>query len=379
MSERKDGDWEEFLRWKSEQQHNAEPAPGTTGESVGEPTSEPEPVDYAPPHIHGPAQPGPAVDTSLPDGTKPRWLTPAALVLSVLLLAVGGGVWVVHSQREQAQAVEAVEASIMAIGAVTVQDADAIASANEAYVALDPDLAARVTNASVLGDAIDELRLQLEDVSAAQEAIDRAVTSSTCSNALFAVPKYARLDDAQMDMLRDADSVLDAAAKCEEESGAVVVSEPSGQPPQTSAGVLMARMEEAERKRNLLRLEGEWWEAPEDTSAGQCEHWIYPDFTNLSEDSMEYVAFNVSLLDEAGVVQTDVNDAQEHTLRVVGPIGPGARYRQAGSGFALTYDCLELSGLRLNSVIIQWASGSLDTISDGNVRCAKSWGGECEG
>lgn len=379
MSERKDGDWEEFLRWKSEQQHNAEAAPGTSGQSVGEPTSEPGPVDYAPPHIQRPIQPSPAADTSLPGGTKTRWLTPAAIVLSVLLLAVGGGVWVVHSQREQAQAIEAVEASILTIKAVTVQDADVIASANEAYEALDPELAARVSNASVLGDAIDELRLQLEDVSAAQQAIDRAATSTNCSNALFAVPKYERLDDAQKAMLRDADSVLDAAAKCEEESDAVAVSEPSGQPPQTPSSVLDARIEEAERKRNLLRLEGEWWEGPEETSAGQCEHWIYPDFTNLSEESMEYVEFSVSLLDEAGVVQTDVNDVQEHTLRVVGPIGPGARYRQAGSGFALTYDCLELSGLRLNSVIIQWASGSRDTIGDGNVRCAKSWGGECEG
>ncbi len=378
MSERNDDDWEAFLRWKSEQQHDPEPAPDTSGLSVGELTSGSRRVEFDPPHSDRPVQLSPAADTSLRGGTRTRWLIPVT-VLSLLLLAAGGGVWVVQSQREQARAIEAVEASIMAIGVVTVQDAQEIAFAKEAYDALDSDLAARVTNASVLGDALDQLTVRLEEVSAAQGAIDRAVTNPTCSNALFALPKYELLDRAQRDMLRDADSVLVTAANCEEESAAAAMWEPRLRPPQTSLDALAARMDEAERKRNLLRLEGEWWEGPEETSAGQCEHWIYPDFTNLAEDSMEYVEFSLSLLDEDGAVQPDVNDAQENTVRVVGPIGPGARYRQAGSGFALTYDCLTFTGLQLNSVVIQWAGGSLDTISDGNVRCAKSWGGECEG
>lgn len=309
---------------------------------------------------------------------KPSLLT--KVVAALLIVCLGAGGWFTYSRWMDRRAIERVEAAIASIGEVSAIDEETIGSVEAAYASLSGDLAGRVRNVNELEEARKTLDALLAEVTTTQEAINRAAAAASCSNVLYAQMKYEALEPEQVTKLDGVEAMLTAAEGCAsklEEAKAAYSPPP---PPSLSMGAVLKQGEEAERKRNLLRLDGEWFSSARDETSGFCEYWIEPEFTNISSDPMQHIEFMFTLVNSANRPEADTEGDREHVIGISGPIGPGMSYRpRSDLGFQLTYGCGDDLGLAIQQATVTWPDGSDDTLDWSALQCSKSFSKECEG
>lgn len=217
---------------------------------------------------------------------------------------------------------------------------------------------------SALEEAQKEMSLLLLEIKYTQEAIGRTATNDGCENVRYAHGLFLRLNGEQEQRITGAAEMLKRVRECQREQA------------QSEAAAAAA---EESRKRNLIRLEGEWWYEAEVTKDGHCTYRIQPEFSNLSDRTMNYVTFTVGLINEVGDAEADLAGVTKQTLRVTGPFVAGQAYKQDDSDFALTYRCSDLRGFAVEKATIEWSNSETETVHGRYLRCSTSWGSECEG
>lgn len=362
-------EWEEFQRWKAAQ----------------DPTTAPFDVDKPMPSVAA-AAPSYAASPSVPahrGSPDARTTTPVevakrstrhtsrnaivAAITVLVLAAVGIAIYNLPSSAET-RLVAGVERQIEGIGTVTLARLAAVDAAAAAYERLGPELQAQVSNSQSLEAAVAKVANLVGEVEATQSAIDLAISNGDCESAIAAKAHYEELDPTQRARTDKVSHVLFAVAGCEaaEQAEEAEVEE-------------AARAAEEKRKRNLIRVSGEWWsQANSDPDEG-CDYFVTPKFKNLSKKTLNYVWFDVSFTNKVGDIAPGVDGETAHSLRLVGPIKPGKSYDDKEYGFTLNYGCGEPEGLLINNVKIEYKDGTQETFDWEYLRCAKSWHKTCEG
>jgi len=340
VSEHPDHEWQEFQRWKASRDASPRPSPVT-----------------APPHVlHGPDLPPPVRKRRRP------WLVVGITAAATVALGVGSvlGIDAISSAQED-RAVAEVETLISHVGhPVSLDDSDAVNAASVAYFELSEDLRSRVSNAQALLDASDVLTRQIAKVAKVQTAIDAVSGPDDCNAIITAADEHSSLTIRESQEIEDPYDALGNATRCRAQRYAD---------------------DEARKTRlsNLIRLNGDWYRDSRETAERGCNYFVTPNFTNLSDKRLDYVWFTIHFVNRLGDTEAAVDGRANADLRVIGPIEPGATYRNQDVGFMLNYGCGAVDGLSVDRVIVQYANGARETVEANQLRCAKSWSKECEG
>lgn len=321
-----------------------------------------------------PQWPPPTLESSQPPRRR-RVGTAVVVAVVVLALMVVGGVVLGQRALTNRAAVAAVEYEIGAIGVVTLGSAERIEAAQEAYDDLPTELQDRVGNRTQLDAATDEFqaleraeasrKAALEAVAGVQEMVDWALRSSNCYTVDAAVARVEGLAPEHRELINGVSDVLEKGRRCDIAS-------------QNAVAEAEEERRATERRRNAIRLEGGWWSGPEAGERG-CEYFITPEFTNLTDLTINYAYFTVQFYNRLDDVETDVDGESEHVLRIVGPIEPGHRYSEDAYGYVIELGCGVVETLDVLRASLEYADGSRDEIDRGLMRCAKSWNDNCEG